>query len=393
VVAKDPTAGHGNDEAFRESQEFRALIDEANAAGGVGGRQIEAREYRFGLTDLDESHLVQSCVTITEDYGAAYVLDTFIMSNPVAQQCFAQHHVVVVTHADAVTEDFLGQLRPYIATTDTTVDREFEALTPKLQEVGYFQGAKVGVFLDDRPQAADPYARILKPALERAGAPPLAEATAGESDNAAQANAVLKFRSANVDHVIFIGGLNHFRGFSNTAESQGYRPRYAFTDYLTGLGGITYNGAPAQLDQAVGVSTCDHYICVTENASRSSSDVTTPYDRTQLSPGFRRCLDSLSRARKTDYYKPGEAGASANFFHICEHVLLWLDVMKASGSDLSPARFAASLRAFGTSYQSPTVHATDFTDGRQAGATEVAAGVYDMRCACFVRRTSWTRAG
>jgi len=371
-----------------EEREFRALIDMVNARGGIGGRQIEARAFRISVDEkIDETLLVQRCVEIAEDYGASYVIDTQTMIYPSTLQCFAQRGVVLITWAMGASDEFLRQVAPFVATTAPTIDRMFEAMVPHLKAVGYLRDATVGVFLNADSFVDGPYERILKPALERAGARPVAVARAEDFDQAAIGNAILRFRSEGVTHVIFVGHIFQITSFTNAAEAQGYRPRYAFPDYYTANRSAA-SAPAAQVRGAVAVSA--FYDVVTEDASRLADDLSTPFDRGTVRPGLRRCLDTLSEARQTDYYRPGQAGASGAFTEICDHFLLWLDAMAAAGTKVDPASFGAGLRSLGTGYQSPRIHATGFGDGIQAGATHFAAGVYDPNCQCYPRKTPWS---
>ena len=389
LFGTDPTGGDEGAEAAE--REFQALIEDVNKSGGIHGRPIEARGYRFTIAEqADEPRLVERCVEITEDYKPAYVIDTHIMGFASTQQCFAQHGAVLITLGSTLTEKVVRELHPYVVTTDATVDRMFTALVPKLQEVGYLTNARIGVLLDNTPSSEGPYRAILEPALTRAGAKPVAVARATHTDQGGIQNAVLRFRSQNVSHVLIIGSVLHFVGFSNAAEAQGYRPRYGFSDYFTAASSSASLGNVDQLRNAVAVLSCNSLACIVENASRSSADVETPYDRAAITPGFRRCLDTLSRVRGTDYYRPAEAGSSSSVVWICDHFLLWLDAARAADPRLQPAQFAAAVRAIGTRFESPRIYATDFGDGRQAAATHFAAGVFDGQCRCYVRSTAWT---
>lgn len=388
AVAGSSTIQNESDEANRQDREFRALVDDVNRSGGIAGRRIEARGFTFTISELgNEPRLLERCIEITEDYGAAYVLDTIMMFAPSVQQCFAQHRVVLVAVASGVNEATLAQMVPYVATTYPTIERQFTVLVPKLEEVGYLRGATVGVYLDDEPNLDAPYERLLKPALVRAGTPPV-PARARPGDSAGLANAILKFQQADVDHVIFVGTTSSFLAFSSAAEAQAFRPRYAFTDYQAVMGAAALLGNPLQLADAVGVTGC----CVVDPGSRPPNDTSSPYNRDEVTQGVRRCLDALSRARGTDYYKPSESGTSTLWPTVCDHFLLWLDTMRAAGRDVEPARFGVALRSLGR-YVSPVAYAADFSDGRQSGATHFAAGVFKQSCACFERRTAWTLVG
>lgn len=378
-------------EGARQNREFQALFDWANKHGGVAGRRIDARGFTLTVNDiLSEERLAQICVQVTEDYGAEYVIDTVAMRYLSSQSCFAQHKTVLVTVASSASERDMRSLVPYVATTWPTIDRQFQALVPQLSAAGYFQGGTVGVFLDDRPSVVQAYEQVLLPALRQAKAEPAAVARASQNDTAQQANAVLQFRSRGVNRVIFVGNTIHYLGFSNTADSQGYYPRYAFPDYGDGAGAYARFGSASQMKDALAVSACEYFtVCIADAATRSGNDVTTPLDPKTLSAGMRRCLDVLTEARKVNYYDPQGSGQSGGVPYVCDHFFLWLEAARATGPSVLPGSWGQGLRALGRGYLSGFIHGTDFSDGRQSGASQFATGIYDAYCICYVRRSPW----
>lgn len=381
-------------EPERADREFQALLADVNSNGGIGGRQVEARGFVITVAEIfSEEAMAQRCIEVTEDYRAEFVIDTGTVTHPSVQACFAQHGVVLITQASRLTEDAIAALRPYVATTFPTIERQLAAMTPRLAEVGYLKGATIGVFLDDEPTLRPAYDAILEPALRAAGAKPAAVASSDFNDSARMSSAILDFRSRDVDSVLFIAPPATFLAFSNIAESQGYRPRYAFPDYVLVAAYAAQVGSVDQVRNAVAVSACDHPSCVTDGANRTSTDLAAPYDRATISPGYRRCLDTLSKVRDVDYYNPAESRPSVAFAHICDHFLLWLDAARIVGPTVNADSWGAGLRALGSSYVSAWVHSTGYGDGRQSGADSFAAGVFDESCRCYPRRTPWAPVG
>ncbi|HVF74488.1 MAG TPA: ABC transporter substrate-binding protein [Acidimicrobiales bacterium] len=385
VGGVDPTT-----DSTKMDREFKALFDDLNAKGGIGGRRIEYRGFEFSFAEfMSEDSQVRRCSQIAQDFKAHYVLDTYVYG-PGGQECFARNRVPIITLSSTLAEETLLKARPYVTTTFPTIDSQFRALAPKLKEVGYLAGAKVGVFLDQTPRVDGPYRNILEPSLRAAGTPVAAVARAGINDQDGIRNAESTFASAGVTHVIFIGNYLQFASFTQQAQTQESTYRYAVNDYYT-LAATATTGQTmhdTQLKGMVAVSVCnDPDGCIVEDNTRNPANRSPYTDRNRLAPGLRRCLDTMTRLRGADYYNPNNQSTGTKT--ACEHFFLWTDAIAAGGgADL--ARFAAGVRSL-RAWQAPRVFGTDFADGRHTGASHYAVGKFDTLCRCMVRATPWTR--
>jgi hypothetical protein len=369
-----------------------ALVAYANAHGGVGGRRISARGFVSQATSTTADRLAL-CKQITEDYKGQVVLDQNQYLVEEGWACFAQHHAVYAGTVTATSKDFLARNAPYITTTWLSLDRSMRALLVGAERTGYFKDGKVGVVLADVPTLHRLYETLLKPGLVRAGVkdPMVRYISNSSADTAQQAQtnaAVLAFASAGVNRVMWFHNLIPYLLFTHQSDSQGYRPRYAFSDYQTMTGVAAFYGSASQNEGAIGVSSSPNSI--PDDASYNATDATKPYDRKTLTAGAIRCLDLLSKQTGKNYYDPQASGDSlATWAWYCDEFLAWWEAAKALGAAWTPALHGKGLATLGSSYLSAIQHSTRFTSGVFDGASSFRVGRFNSSCSCFPKVSEW----
>ena len=397
------TAVTGNSQAGQNSganqssdeREMNALVSYANATGGVGGRNI-AKPVGIKISTADatsEQTMASYCTRATEDVKAEVFIDRsfFVSDNEIT--CFAKHHTTLVSFLPSTSDTLYAKLAPYVASTQPSLERTATAFVKGLGDAGYFKGATVGVVLDDTPAVEAAYQRYLLPGMKALGVTPKDVVRVSQTDNSAQSSqassAVLKFRSARIDHVVYFSGFLGQLAFTNTADSQGYYPRYGWSDYGGDVGDAGFYVSATQNANAVAVSSGDGYVVdPDQNKPRSLNDTYTRNDKA-LSLGKRRCLDIMSKYTGVDYYQ-GNSGRSTEYQFYCDNFLLWLDAARRTPRVFSPATWGQGLAAVGRSYLPVMVNSTDFTH-RYGGADTYRVGVYSTNasCKCFPAITQW----
>jgi ABC-type branched-subunit amino acid transport system substrate-binding protein len=369
-------------------REMKALVDWANANGGIDGRKIVAKPYVIEQTATPDQ-LNAACNQITEDDHQEIVIDVSIFTNEQAWSCFAAHKTAYIGIVTATDNAFMQGVSPYVASVYPRIDTQMKAMAQELPKVGFFKG-KLGVVLEDDPVLHKAYEQTLAPALKAAGMDPVVKFIK-INDTTSINNAVLALKSAGVDHVIQFINIIEFLAFTNQAQQQGYHPTYAFPDFQALNQVAAQYGNPEQNANAVALSPIDGWNAIAEDNSRPSTDLFSPIKPGQVPPAQIECRKTLTKQLGTDYMNPGQAGSSTFESNYCDNFLLWLDAARKIGKGWTPNQFGDGLSALGTSYQSSRVHATDFADGTLGGGSEWAVGVYDAKCKCFVRKTDWNR--
>lgn len=249
----NPAAGAetGGQNYVQQAQAFyNHLADWVNANGGLDGCQMQFVFYDFKFADPngESDNSENECVSFAEDQHTFAVMNAE-NENKTLITCLAQHHVLILYGGGLqyrpVPADFLayrGYLyQPYLM--------NIYRLGPAISiwnQAGYFgpnpASTKVGILLADDGTGSNQYLvnNLWKPALARIGITNPVVYSAFQCTTVSNCstttdeynNAILQFRAAGVDHVIYTpdGGDAAFF-FTQVAHSQDYHPRYAMTSY------------------------------------------------------------------------------------------------------------------------------------------------------------------
>ena len=219
------------------------LIDWFNDHGGVAGHKIVPV---FHATDPLNQQAQVACDDFTTDHHVNVVISGAVLPSINVPDCLAKKGVSLFwNYHYFLDQGLLEQYSPYLYQPfGISAERLAPALVDTLAAGDYFAGrgvppaTSVGILRYDRAEQKRFSENMLRPRLadrgftvgdEVAVSPPPSAAAA--PDTAAQiANAIMRFRRANVTHVIFVptGGVLPFI-FLSAAEAQQYRPRYAMT--------------------------------------------------------------------------------------------------------------------------------------------------------------------
>ena len=224
------------------------MIDWVNSHGGVVGRKLKPIYYGFDASGTGPSSDQQdqaACAKYTQDNKVFAILDGGSGGSGIMDECalkagaidFGQYGIPssYTKYPDRVDIDTLNQVRAQ------------DVLIDGLAQMGYFDpGSKIGVITWDQPDYKEAITAGLIPALKRhglsLGTPPVYVAVPQTlqdfgAGSAAINNAVLKFSTLGIDHVMIADGpAGIFTGgglsieFLKRAESQQYYPRYGFDD-------------------------------------------------------------------------------------------------------------------------------------------------------------------
>ena len=369
---------------------MNALVSHINSNGGVGGRKISAKGFKSEATS-QQSERLALCKQITEDYKAEVVIDHYQYVSEDAWSCFASHKAAYFGTVTATDASFLVKKSPYVSTLWLTMDRSIKAMLAGGDTAGFYRGGKVGVVMMDDPVSHRMYETQVKPGLSRIGHSQheVRFISVDAGNNTAQTNAaVLAFASAGVNRVVFLGNILVYLPFTNQAESQGYHPRYIFSDYQGMTAVAATFGSSSQNRDALGVTST--LFSVLDDASRSTTDTTAPMDRKTMTPGEVRCLDILTKQTKKDYYDPQKSGDTLETWRLyCDQLFAFWEGAKALGSAWTPGQTGKALATLGKGYLSTMHHSTDWSRGVQSAASSYRVGKYTESCKCFVKVTGW----
>jgi hypothetical protein len=145
IVDYDDPIISANVDFSRGDQEriYQAFVDDLNAKGGIGGRQIEPVYEVYAPLGSDPP--LKACTKLTEDEKVFATLGVLIDFAGAAQACFAkQHESILLTHelSSAIVEDATPGL---LLTTDTLAERASSDLLQAAFDKGLLTGKKFGL--------------------------------------------------------------------------------------------------------------------------------------------------------------------------------------------------------------------------------------------------------
>ena len=376
-----------------ERTNTQIIIDDINAHGGIAGRKVVPVYHELDGTSNNsvDADYQAACDDLTQDHK---VFAMFAGRSDVFVQCMHNRGVVGISDNLTIADASVFRNFPYYyELTAMNLDRIARAEVDALVAEKYFTGwdaangqpapgkAKVGVVTLDMPSFNRVVDKTLIPKLAGAGFAP-APADVVRLPNpqrqseigalaAAVSNAVLKFRSDGVTHVvIFEATASISLLFGNNAESQHYRPRYA-ANSQTGQQALADSGAypKSQLNGAVGIGWLPNLdITPTENPDNG------PYS----SDARRRCV-ALYKAKGVTY---SNANAEAAALSNCNSLWFLRDVANRS-TVLNRDAFLAAVNKLGAGYPSIGNFATRFDADHHDGVAAIRYWAYNSQCGCM----------
>jgi hypothetical protein len=355
---------------------FRALIDSVNAQGGVAGRKLVGVFHKVNNSDgTFDSQAQVACTRFTEDEPVfAAVLDGNL--NASLPACLASRKVVTIpTYNVFFDGKQLADWAPYVYWPGSISGDRLAVYVDGLAEQGYFDpGAKVGLLRWDTPQNERVTRNVVRPALGRHGIGPGSIDEVAVSDVKSVAalggiaaelgNAILRFRSRGVTHVMFAGtqGAVPFF-FLPQAESQNYRPRYGWNSFEFPEF-VRLSAPPQQFHRSVGVGWYPR---------RDVAEANDPGGN----PASDLCVSILRKAGK----RPADRSSTDQMESTCEGIF-FLKAVLDRADELSPAGIRGAADRM-RDYASPTTFSASFPAGRFDGASAYRPFAYGDDCSCW----------
>ena len=275
-------------------EQMEIVAKDINNRGGIAGRTVSLVPYGYETSELasNPSGAAQrACSRWTEDRPVfAAITITGFFGDQILSRCLAQRRTPQIAQSLIVrpkTEYIRNH--PYLYSPSWAPnERISRSWITRLNALGYFDGGwktdrnstvvaptKIGLW-STRPAYGAEFRESVEREVARHGLIVTEEAEwSGNASTATQEaqSAILKFREAGVTHI-----LTHIAGstaiFMTTAESQGYRPRYAVQSNMNPAS-LQNNVPRAQLRGAVGAGHMPSLDVDTEHSPKIVSDAET----------------------------------------------------------------------------------------------------------------------
>ena len=345
-----------------QKYQVQVVVDDINAHGGLAGHRIQPV---FNTPDSSSGNQDEAdnrtCAAFTQDTHVAFVISV-LAHNPILHDCLAKKGVPLLDDGLYLYDSKVVHPGYLFMPSGWLLDRLMRNQIDALARRGFFKDSgRVGVLLYDLPIPKRVLQDTVLPRLAHYGKTQVDVATS-PFDTAGYANQqanVLKFRNDHVTRVIEIAILPV--GFMTSAESQGYRPRYA-VDSSVGPALIAGSAPKNQLNGMVGVG------WIPSADTGSASPVT---------PAGKRCL-TLMRKAGLDTTNSTTASLMEEF---CDAG--WF--LQAATAAVGDAKASALQRGASLTrgYVSASSFAADMTSGRPDGLTGYRDFAYQSGCSCI----------
>jgi hypothetical protein len=357
------------DEGDREAQ-VAALVDHFNAAGGIAGRQVEAKVTVFNaITDgpVAEEAL---CNAITQDDKAfAVVMTGQLQEN--ARPCYRNANTLMFD-ATLYPVDNAGfeELAPYYwSPILPSYDDLVGGLAAGLIDDGWFDEATLGIIAIDSELSQRVYDEQFAPRLTAAGVEVASyntiDPTDGTSFNNDQLQAIINFKEAGVDKVVAIGGSRLVSWFIDTSVTQNFAPAYAITSYDAPEFNV-FN-FPQMMPGASGISVLPGY---------DVEDGQYPFP---ASAAEQECADIFAAAG-LEFTERANIRTGLMF---CD-VFRLLRAASPHLAEVSAQGVTEAVWALGDTFEAASVYGVEFSEGSYAGGDLYQRFRFDPECECMV---------
>jgi len=392
-------AGYNVDRG-NEEQNWRAVIAEVNARGGVAGRRLVPVFFKWDAqsTQTTASQEAAECAAFTQDNRVFAVVTN---GTPDFTACL---HRAGVLHA--TTGNYVGHDRDFYRRFPTFFEQRpsgerYQAdLVAALVRQKYFGGwdtlqggpgsakTKVGVLVIDRSDYLRPLEQVLLPALRRAGHPVDPQlvarvpiySTAQDAGPVAAAtkSAVLRFQQESVTHVVVLDANGTTTAlFAQNSQSQLYYPR---------LGGTSASGfqqlydLKALNDKQINGATGLGWTPVLDLAAGQGDKY--------LSKAAPECLSVIKRRTGQTFASTTAAGVA---MFACDAIFPLATMLKHARGPLTTAGVVRAIESFGGRILAASVPYLLFSARQHDGLETAFDMAWDTSCRCIRYKDSGHR--
>ena len=357
----------------QQQQYWQGVIEHLNRHGGINGRTVEPVFQGLETGDRDLARTI--CLHFTEDVKVFAVAGLIV--DTIDYDCYiAERSTPLITRGLAEDRQFSNGL---LVTLRPRTGRVMGNLAAEVARLRLVQGVDVGILGSNRYDPRGTAAKLLEGLVDRAGANSshVEMISADRGTSAGQIPVVVnKWRTTGIDTVLLVSDPLDSMNFVNEAESQGWTPKYATSDFGNGADQDTgVAGQGRSYEQAPGITSSRHG----EMAGR-----------VPLSAPGREC-----ERRYTDgsgQPAPTTQGTRNFLWEICDFLDFFAAGARAAGPDLTRAAWSREMQRLGP-MPSASSGGGSFAPGKLDFADVVREVRFGYDCRCWRAATPFGVAG
>lgn len=366
---------------------YNAVIEEVNRAGGILGREVVPLYYKFDAASSEpiDQQSQDACAYWTQDNEIFFLLGAD--ATGILQECAKKAQASQIYVGPGFLPEDYQTYPNYIDIDGLNLLRAGDVTVTGLDDEGYFGKApKIGVVTWDDSDHHAMLERGYLPALKAHGQrlgtePAYASPPQTANDLAATSadinNAVLRFQTDGITHVLILDGPSGLCAggclttlFLQRAEKQQYRPRYGFNGN-NGIQGLRDSGLvpDEQLKRSINVEWSD--------------DDETADEGWHLNKTREQCY-ALMRKHDVPMENVNQKGF-ARF--ACEQLGMMVEGAGRLGKAvLNAPNFTAAVNTIGWDFQSASAYAVHFSAAQHDGISAARNQKFVESCNCY----KWT---
>lgn len=356
---------------------IRGYVDEYNEAGGFHGRTVEPVFREFEVLSTEDHRA--ACLELTEDKKVFAVVGLSGGYAPTAVLCITEEHQTPLLYiGDTLPTEFQRRSEGRLFTIFQHGNRAMFNVAREAHDLGRLDGAVVGLVGDDR---SDPGATTMRdglvPGLARVGVEPAKTVHLAAEPNGAASQipvAVSQMRAAGVNTVFLMTGTLNATNFVQTAQSQGWRPRYVTADWASMYTDSPVQNMPESFEGALSITI--------SRWGDATAGVPPP-------PVEKRCREIYERrtGRRMAEYGSNQWGLTVNG---CALVDLLAAGLRNAGPELTRGAYGTGLQHSG---EIPVTQwrGGAFAPGKFDLADYMRANVFRYSCRCWTPATDFRR--
>ena len=362
-------AGQTNESGGDFSEANKAAVEAVNETGGIAGRTVEPVEFFYNIANVTtasgrQQENQRACAHWTED-NQVFAFAGQIGTEEVLVECAARTRTpwIVGGYHVPVSQSRFDSMSPYwYRPPGFVTDRRERAVARFLLDHGFFDGAVVGLMIEDKPMTREGVERGMKPVLAAAGIETV-DIHYPDMIESPWSTYVLQLQTEGVTHVVWSAMSSPFPApllMLRAAEDQGYRPQWGVGTDTWPSALVLYNAPVEQMANTRGMGWQPVY------------DVG---DVSEQSETARLCSEAMTRrGQPTDNWG----------YNQCESLFFLQAAFRQAGV-VSPEGLAAGVGKLGDGYPSTMTigGATRFAPGRHDGAALVREVVFDREAGQF----------
>ncbi len=353
---------------------YQRFTDDANAAGGIGGRPIQP-VYR-AFDPLQESSMRNACLTLTVDEKVFVAISAGGFAGDSILCITQEHHTPLLSGVSGAPTEFYAKSAGLLFTQFWNSDRMVANFANEAHQLGALKGKTVGILFDLRygpKSVAEQLKRDVEALGYKVGHVSIFSADLSEASTQVPIE-LNQQRAANVNVILNMSNAVIFTQFVQQADGQRWIVPYYNSDWNGANSNFFFSNLPASYDGNVNFTVAR----VNEGLAKLPEPALDAACRHQAEKALGRPLSQ-------------DDPESLTFSRSCSFFQLMVKGLRASGPNPTAQSFSQGLQSLGN-FELPNMNGATLTRGRFDYGATVRTMQWKANCKCIIPVTGFRPA-